>query len=162
MIMPSQGLVSPQRPVSLLLSHTHHFHSLSEGKTKPHHGADDSDLVFFDIRLDSVTLTEPGLAALAEFVWMCTFVNTYWFTCTCMQLQLLHWKTAYMLMHKFTPVLMRDSKPASFLFPFIWLWFSERLFSAFFSWISLPSNILPQRDATLSDDSFQSRCRELS
>lgn len=86
MIMPSQGLVSPQRPVSLLLSHTHHFHSLSEGKTKPHHGADDSDLVFFDIRLDSVTLTEPGLAVLAEFVWMCTFVSTYRSTvrvCSC-------------------------------------------------------------------------------
>lgn len=34
---------------------------------------------------------------------------------------------------------------------FMLLWFCERLFSAFFSLISLHSNILPQRDATLSD-----------
>lgn len=60
--------MSLQRAVSLLLSHTHHFHSVSEVKTKPHHGTDDSDLVFFDIRLDSVTLTEPGLAVFAGFV----------------------------------------------------------------------------------------------
>ncbi len=67
MIMPSPGLVSLQRAVALLLSHTHHFHSLSEVKTKPRRETDDSDLVFFDIGLDSVTLTEPGLAVLAGF-----------------------------------------------------------------------------------------------
>lgn len=59
--------MSLRRAALLLLSHTHHFHSLSEVKTKPHRETDDSDLVFFDIRLDSVTLTEPGLTVFAAF-----------------------------------------------------------------------------------------------
>lgn len=82
--------MSLRRAVSLpLLSHTNHFDSLSEVKTKPHRGTDDSDLVFFDIRLDSVTLTEAGLAVLSGFVWMYTFARTL-HRFTCMQLQRLH------------------------------------------------------------------------
>ena len=144
--MPSRGLVSLRRAVSLLLSHTHHFHSPSQVKTKPHRETDDSDLVFFDIRLDSVTLTEPGLSTLVVFDCIhvrSTYAQTFalkeslflyffncslgWFLCGC-----------------------RVKAQAPFV-PFMLLWFSKRLFSAFFSWILLLSSILPQRDATLSD-----------
>lgn len=72
MIMLSHGLASLWRAAELLLSHTHHFHSLSEVRTKCRSETDDSDPFFFllhcDMRPDSVTLTEPGLTLLAAFV----------------------------------------------------------------------------------------------
>lgn len=85
MIMPSQGLVSLQRAVTLLLSPTHHFHSLSKVKTKPYHGTDDSDVVFFRMRLDSMTLTDPGLVVLIAYERMYALLE--YVKLLCMQLQ---------------------------------------------------------------------------
>lgn len=84
MIMPSQGLVSLQRAVLLPLSHSYHFDSASQVKTKSHRGTHDSYRVVFDIRLDSVTLTEPGLAVLLAFP-----LNTIYGDCNSLTFQVL-------------------------------------------------------------------------
>lgn len=148
--MPSRGLVSLQRAASLLLSHTHHFHS--EVKTKAHHGTDDSDLIFFDIRLDSVTLTEPGLAVLGGFVWMYAFPNSVCRGlgckcnfCICAERNIIRTKCTQV-----NSWCDSGLSHSPFLHSML-LWFSKRLFSELFSCFPLLSNILPQRVATLSD-----------
>lgn len=148
--MPSRGLVSLQRAASLLLSHTHHFHS--EVKTKAHHGTDDSDLIFFDIILDSVTLTEPGLAVLGGFVWMYAFSNSVCRGlgckcnfCICAERNLICTKCTQV-----NSWCDSGLSHSPFLHSTL-LWFSKRLFSELFSCFPLLSNILPQSVATLSD-----------
>lgn len=133
MIMPSRGLVSLRRAVSLPLSHTHHFHSLSEVKTKPCRETDDSDLVFFDIKLDSVTLTEPGLTVLAGFGYECInlqihcglLVRCCWH---------LHWKNAFICTnaHNFIPVLLQGWGTDSLCSLYVALIFQEIIFSILF------------------------------
>lgn len=156
--MPSRGLVSLWRAVSLLFPHTHHFHSPSQAKTKPHRETDDSDPVFFDIRLDSATLTEPGLSTLVVFDCMhvrSTSAQTFAVKCL----------YSFIFFNCSLGWFLRGCgvKARAPFVPFMLLWFSKRLFSAFFSGILLLSNILPPKGCHIIRWlSFQSRCRELS
>lgn len=132
MIMPSRGLVSLQTAVSLPLSHTHHFHSLSEVKTKAPHETDDSDLFCCDMKPDSVTLTEPGLTVLAVFFfWKYTFANTLWSVC----MLTFALKEHFLIVQnarKFIPVLMQCRSTDSFCSLYVALIFEEIIFSLLF------------------------------
>lgn len=75
-----------------------------------------------------------------------TFANTLWSLC------MLTLKEHFLIVQNVSSFLCWCSVGAQTPFvPFMLLWFSKRLFSAFFSLISLLSNILPQRDTALSD-----------
>lgn len=103
--------VSAESRLAAVVSHPSLPLRLKLKQSRPRQ-TDDSDLVFFDIKLDSVTLTEPGLAVLAVFLlnlYMCNYVEFYMCTCGLCNEPTNMYKMHVKFIHMFVQGWRRDS-----------------------------------------------------